>query len=54
MEGFEDVEVMPEWWDSMEVAEAQSSVGMGVLESNEHKSLQNRTGVWGMVGLVGV
>lgn len=31
--------------DSMKVAEAQSSTGIGVLENNEHTSLQWRTGV---------
>lgn len=38
---------------SVEVAEAQSSAGIGMM-SNEHRSLQWRTGVWGVVGLVGV
>lgn len=39
---------------SVEVAEAQSSAGMGVLKSNKHTSSQWRTGIWGVVGLVGV
>lgn len=50
--GFEGVEKVPEWWGSMEIAEAQSSAGMSALEINEHKRLQWRTGVWGMVGLI--
>lgn len=38
----------------MQVAEAQSSAGMGVLKSNKLTNSPWRTGVWGVAGLVGV
>lgn len=48
------MEKVPEWWGSTEITEAQSTAEISVLESNEHKMLQWRMGVWGMVGPVGV